>query len=68
MLQGFSVTFKALGAILFKLFKVKLAHSSFSSSVHSLLPKENLFKNILDFTTAGDWDCVAAVECLPVSL
>ena len=24
------------------------------------------FKNIFEFTTAGDWDCVAAVECLPV--
>ena len=25
------------------------------------------FKNIIfDFTTAGDWDCVAAVERLPV--
>ena len=24
------------------------------------------FKNIFDFTTAGDWDCVAAVERLPV--
>ena len=23
-------------------------------------------KNIFDFTTAGDWDCVAAVERLPV--
>ena len=23
------------------------------------------FKNILDLTTAGDWDCVAAVERLP---
>ena len=23
------------------------------------------FKNIFDFTTAGDWDCVAAVESLP---
>ena len=22
------------------------------------------FKNIFDFTTAGDWDCVAAVERL----
>ena len=22
-------------------------------------------KNIFDFTTAGDWDCVAAVEHLP---
>ena len=24
------------------------------------------FKNIFHFTTAGDWDCVAAVERLPV--
>ena len=24
------------------------------------------FKNIFDITTAGDWDCVAAVERLPV--
>ena len=23
------------------------------------------FKNICDFTTAGDWDCVASVERLP---
>ena len=23
------------------------------------------FKNIFDFTTAGDWDCVTAVERLP---
>ena len=23
------------------------------------------FKNIFDFTTAGDWDCVAALERLP---
>ena len=23
------------------------------------------FKNIFDFTTAGNWDCVAAVERLP---
>ena len=23
------------------------------------------FKNIFDFTTTGDWDWVAAVECLP---
>ena len=23
------------------------------------------FKNIFDFTTAGDWDCVAASERLP---
>ena len=30
-----------------------------------LLPKDNLFKNIFDFTTAGDWDYVAMVERLP---
>ena len=27
--------------------------------------KGYLFKNIFDFTTAGDWDCVAADERLP---
>ena len=35
-------------------------HSSFSSLVQSLLPKDTI-----DLTTAGDWDCVAAVERLP---
>ena len=24
------------------------------------------FKNLFDFTTAGDWDCMVAVERLPV--
>ena len=43
----------------------KFAHSCFSSLVHSLLPKDNLFKNTFDFTTAGDWDYVAVVERLP---
>ena len=33
--------------------------------VHSLLPKDNIFKNTFDFTTAGDWDYVAVVERLP---
>ena len=33
--------------------------------MQSLLPKDNLFKNIFDFTTAGDCDCVAVVEHLP---
>ena len=37
----------------------------FSSLVPSLLPDDTLFKNIFDFTAAGDWDCVAAVERLP---
>ena len=34
----------------------------------SLIKKQflfNLFKKIFDFTTGGDWDCVAAVERLP---
>ena len=35
-----------------------------SQNMHSLLPKDT-FKNIFDFTTAGDWDCVGAVERLP---
>ena len=26
---------------------------------------DNIFKNIFDLTTAGDWDSVAAVERLP---
>ena len=43
----------------------KFAHSCFSYLVHSLLPKDNLFKNTFDFTTAGDWDYVAVVERLP---
>ena len=43
----------------------KFAHSCFSSLVHSLLPKDNLFKNTFDFTTAGDWDYVAVIERLP---
>ena len=43
----------------------KFAHSCFSSLVRSLLPKDNLFKNTFDFTTAGDWDYVAVVERLP---
>ena len=43
----------------------KFAHSCFSSLVHSLLPKDNLFKNTFDFTTAGDWNNVAVVERLP---
>ena len=42
----------------------KYAHSSFSSLVQSLLPKDTLLRTF-DFTTAGDWDCVAAVDCLP---
>ena len=44
----------------------KFAHSCFSSLMHSLLPKDNLFKNTFDFTTADDWDYVAVVERLLV--
>ena len=44
----------------------KFAHSCFSSLVHSMLPKDNLFKYTFDFTKTGDWDYVAVVERLPV--
>ena len=30
-----------------------------------IIEKKSNLKNIFDFTTAGDWDCVAAVERLP---
>ena len=33
--------------------------------MRSLLTKYNIFKNIYDFTTAGEWEFVAAVERLP---
>ena len=33
--------------------------------MHSLLLKDNLFKNTFDFITAGDWDYVAVVELHP---
>ena len=33
--------------------------------VHSLLLKDNILKNIFDFNTAGELDCVAAIERLP---
>ena len=44
----------------------KFAHSNFGSLVHSLHSNDNLSKNIFDFTTAGDLDCVAAIERPPV--
>ena len=44
---------------------LNFSNSSFSSLVHSLLTKDNLFQNIFDFTKAGNWDYVAAVERLP---
>ena len=30
---------------------------TFNALVYSLLPIDNLFKNIFDLTTADDWDC-----------
>ena len=34
--------------------------------LHAFLASKGYpFKNTFDFTTAGDWDCVAAAECLP---
>ena len=45
---------------------MKYAHSGFSSLVQSLLPKDTLLRTyLIDFTTAGDWDSVAAIERLP---
>ena len=35
-----------------------------SDSIYLLV--DNFFKNISDFATAGDWDCVLVVESLPV--
>ena len=43
----------------------KICTLLFQILVHSLLPKDNLFKNTFDFTTAGDCDYVAVVERLP---
>ena len=42
-----------------------LKHSLPSKSCAVFASKGYPFKNIFDFTTAGDWDCVAAVERLP---
>ena len=39
---------------------------TFSYLSYSLLSRDNLLKNLFDFTTAGDRDCVAAVERLSV--
>ena len=41
------------------------AHSSFSFFCVVVVSKGYHFKNIFDFTTARDWECVAAVERLP---
>ena len=32
--------------------------------MHTLVSKEYTFKNTFDFTTAGGWECVAAIERL----
>ena len=39
---------------------------TFSYLVLFLFPMDNLLKNIFDFTTAGERDCVAAVERISV--
>ena len=40
--------------------------SETSLAAHSVrsVPKNQLFKNIFDFTTAGEWDCMVAVKHL----
>ena len=40
-------------------------HQFEKAELFPLMFTSNIFKNIFDFTTAGDWDCVAAVERLP---
>ena len=43
-----------------------LYHKVSPAHVHTTVTeKECPFKKIVDLTTAGDWDCVAAVERLP---
>ena len=39
--------------------------NTFSPLMQSLLPKDNCFKNIFDFSTAGERDCVVTVGRLP---
>ena len=45
------------------IYVTKIKFSKLTSAVFA--SKGYPFKNIFDFTTAGDWDCVAAVERLP---
>ena len=40
-------------------------HMEHFITLHSLFPKNNLLKNIFDFTTAVDWNCVAMAKRLP---
>ena len=42
--------------------EIRSLQSQFFDAVFA--SKRYPFKNIFDFTTTGDWDCVAAVECL----
>ena len=39
--------------------------TNLSKTYFAISSSISCFKNIFDFTTAGDWDCVAAVERLP---
>ena len=43
-----------------------LVQKTCPSSIYYLFPRDNLFKNIFHFTTAGDWVCVLMVKRLPV--
>ena len=44
---------------------ITFVQTGFRFSGAAFASKGYPFKNIFDFTTAGDWDCVAAVERLP---
>ena len=37
----------------------------YQSQLYDCMPSISTGLNLFDFTTAGDWDCVAAVERLP---
>ena len=46
-------------------FASKIPSNQDTLDEQSMIYFYSLFKNIFNFTTAGDWDCVAAVERLP---
>ena len=51
--------------VLYFLFSTDSTQEDRKSLRHDFASKGYPFKNIFDFTTAGDWDCVAAIERLP---
>ena len=54
-----------LGGPLIELYLVTNTKNRFSVLLVYLLPNDSLFKDIYNFITTGDRECVAAVERLP---